>query len=100
MQNSPSSTLRSLGKTVFVDFYYNFKQASLGLLSLSDLAYKLMQENPRAQSNTYDTQKARASNGKSIFDRGLNIEALKIIIDSKVPMQTKNKARKILEDEL
>lgn len=99
MQESPASTLRSLGKTVFVDFYYDFKQYSLGLLSLSDLAYKLMQENARAQSNTIETQKKRASNGKSIFIRNLQMEALKIIINSKVSTETKNKAEKILYEE-
>lgn len=95
----PCSSLNSLGKTLFVDFYYDFKQYSLGLISYSELAYKLMQEKPRKKNNTIETQGKRASNGKSIFNRNKQIEALKIIIDSKVPMETKNKAQKILEHE-
>lgn len=96
----PRNTLRSLGKTVFVDFYYDFKQYSLGLLSRSDLANKLLKDNPKAKKDTFETQEKRTSNGKSIFDKNKQIEALKIIIDSKVSTETKNKARKILEDEI
>lgn len=99
MQSTPGSTLRSLGKTVFVEFYYDFKNAHLGGLSLDDLAYKLMTENPRAKDNTFQTQKGRGSNGKTIFDKAQNIQALQIIIDSRVPMDIKDKAKKILRDE-
>jgi hypothetical protein len=64
MPSSVASKLRSLGKTVFVEFYNDFKQFSNGSLSVDELANKLLEENLRSQDNTFETQKGRARNGK------------------------------------
>lgn len=93
------SKLKSLGMTVFVNFYYRFKLASDGMLSLDDLANELLIENPNVKPNTFATQKARGSNGKTIFDDKLNTRALQIILDAKVSAKTKNTVREILSQE-
>lgn len=88
-------TLKAVGKTVFVEFYYDFKDTSI---STDVLAQKLYQNNPRAKSTNQNFRIARA---RHIFKTGQNLVVLKNIIDSdRVESTVRQKAKTILEREL
>ena len=74
---SINETLRAAGKSVFVRFYYDFKDTSI---SQEVLAEKLFLENP---ATTSKRQGFRIPRARHIFETGQQIEALKIIIASK-----------------
>lgn len=87
-------TLKAVGKTVFVEFYYDFKDTSI---STDVLAQKLYQNNPRAKSTNQNFRIARA---RHIFKTGQNLVVLKNIIDSdRVESTVRQKAKNILERE-
>ncbi|MBE7019643.1 MAG: HNH endonuclease [Ruminococcaceae bacterium] len=89
------SALGAVGKTVFVDFYYDFKNANMSFEELRD---KLYAENPNSRSKQ---QRFRIPRARHIFQLGQEIEALNIIIESKrLPSHVINKAKHILAEEL
>lgn len=88
-------TLKAVGKTTFIDFYYDFKDTSV---SSRDLAQKIFNSNPRAKS---DNQNYRIARARHVFETKQEIEALKIIISSqKLIETTKEKAKQILTKEI
>ena len=87
-------TLSAVGKSVFVRFYYNFKDTTL---PYDVLAEKLYKENP---STTSIKQGFRIPRARHIFETGQQLLALNIIINSKkVSDEIKKKAREILYKE-
>ncbi len=90
------SMLKAVGKTTFINFYYDFKD-----LSLSDkfLCEKIYKESPTAKS---PNQRYKVPRARKIFQTGQQIEALKIIIESskKLPNSIIEKAKSILSKEL
>lgn len=88
-------TLKAVGKTTFIDFYYDFKDMSV---ATRDLAQKIFDSNPRAKSKNQNFRIARA---RHIFELGQEIQALEIIIDSpRVAEDVRKKAKGILRAEL
>lgn len=88
------STLQAVGKTVFVNFYYDFKDTSI---SEEELAEKLFRENPLSRSKK---QGFRIPRARYIFAQNWQLDALeKIIISERVPAQVRDLAKKILERE-
>lgn len=89
------STLKAVGKAVFVNFYYDFKNAAI---SVDELAEKIYRENPLAKSTQ---QRFRIPRARHIFSQNQQLEALKIIVSSsRVDEQARRLAEKILEDEM
>ena len=72
-----NKTLAAVGKAVFVNFYYDFKDFSI---SKDELAKKILSENPGSKS---DSQNFRIPRARHIFESGQEKEALRIIIESK-----------------
>lgn len=88
------STLNAIGKATFVNFYYEFKDASM---PADELAEKIFRESPNARSNR---QSFRIPRARHIFEIEKEIEALEMIIDSpRVDPAAREKAKVILEDE-
>lgn len=83
------STLKAVGKSVFVKFYYDFKDTSI---STDELAEKIYRENPRAKSVQ---QRFRIPRARHIFFEKKQIEALEIIISS---LRVDNEYRKLAKD--
>lgn len=71
------SALKAVGKTVFVNFYGDFKNTNM---PATELAEKLFRENPTAISKNQGYRIARA---RFIFTQGWQIDALNDIINSK-----------------
>lgn len=91
---SLNETLSAAGKSVFVRFYYDFKDTSI---SQEVLAEKLFRENP---ATTSKRQGFRIPRARHIFEIGKQIEALKIVIASKkINEEIKNLAKEILAKE-
>ena len=89
------STLKAVGKAVFVNFYYDFKNAEISMEALSEKIYR---ENPLAKSTQ---QRFRIPRARHIFAENQHLEALRIIIESpKVNEQARRLAQKILQDEM
>lgn len=90
-----NTTLRAVGKAIFVNFYYDFREPSL---SNSEIAEKLLKENP---GSTTVNQNFRIPRARHIFAEGNHLDALKIIINSKrVAPEAREKAKLILDEEL
>ena len=90
-----NETLNAIGKAAFVNFYYDFKDTTIPTDILSE---KIFRENKKAKSTR---QGFRIPRARHIFETGQEIEALKIIIDSKkVDAEVKEKAKQILNKEL
>lgn len=90
-----NNTLNAIGKKVFVDFYYDFKNNSL---STTDIAEKLIKHNPQTHSLR---QGFRIPRAKHIFENNQQIEALEIIISStRLDEETISRAKIILSNEL
>lgn len=88
------STLNAIGKAAFVNFYYEFKDASM---PADELAEKIFRESPKARSNR---QSFRIPRARHIFEIGKEIEALEIIVNSpKVEAAAREKAKVILQNE-
>ena len=86
-----NTTLAAVGKAVFVNFYYDFKDFSI---PSDELAKKIYSENPGSKSTSQNFRIPRAS---YIFELGQEQDALRIIIDSKrVDAQAIEKAKKFL----
>ena len=90
-----NKTLAAVGKAVFVNFYYDFKDFSI---SKDELAKKILSENPGSKS---DSQNFRIPRARHIFESGQEKEALRIIIESKrVDKKAIEKAKNILVKEI
>ena len=90
-----NKTLAAVGKAVFVNFYYDFKDFSI---SKDELAKKILSENPGSKS---DSQNFRIPRARHIFESGQEKEALRIIIESKrVDKKAVEKAKHILAKEI
>lgn len=90
-----NTTLSAVGKAVFVNFYYDLKNASL---SDNAIVEKLLRENSNIKSNN---QNFRIPRARHIFAEGNQLDALKIIIDSpRVASAAREKAKLILAEEL
>lgn len=88
------TTLKAVGKAVFVRFYYDFKDASI---PIDELSQKIYRENPRAKSSQ---QRFRIFRARHIFSEEKQIEALKIIISSShVDDTSRDLAKDILQKE-
>lgn len=88
------ATLSAVGKSIFVSFYYEFKDKSI---SNNILANKIYNENSASKSNR---QNFRIPRARRIFQMGQQLEALKIIIQSKrVDLKARELAKYILEKE-
>ncbi|MBR1680916.1 hypothetical protein IJ707_03900 [bacterium] len=84
-------TLHSVGKAIFVKYYYFFKDDTH--YSNSDLI-EIISEN-----YTDKSKKSRTGHARMIFRNNLNIEALEIIIKSKVSEGTKLAAQELIQEE-
>ena len=92
--DSVNSTLNAIGKAVFVNFYYDFKNP---LMSEEKIAEKLFTENPNTTSHQ---QGFRVPRARHLFKEKKNLEALIIIAKSeRVPQDSRDKAVSILVDE-
>lgn len=89
-----NKTLAAVGKTVFVNFYYDFKDFSI---SKDELAQKILTLNPGSKS---DNQNFRIPRARHIFEAGQEQDALRMIVESKrVPSEVIEKAKSILAKE-
>lgn len=89
-----NKTLAEVGKAVFVNFYYDFKDFSV---SKDELAKKILSKNPGSKS---ESQNFRIPRARHIFELGQEREALRIIIESKrVDTKAIEKAKEILAKE-
>ena len=89
-----NKTLAAVGKAVFVNLYYDFKDLSI---SKDELAQKILLENPGSKS---ESQNFRIPRARHIFELGQEKEALRIIIESKrVDPKAREKAKEILAKE-
>ena len=83
---SVESLLNKIGKKIFIDYYYDFKEE----LNL----------NEKLSMFTLASRRSRASAARRIFSRNLEIEALENIINSyRLDEDTLAKAKEILESE-
>lgn len=86
--------LNAIGKAVFVNFYYDFKDTTIDANSLAD---KLLRENPKSHSQR---QSFRIPRARHIFETGQELDALEIIIHSdRVDSDAREKAKIILKAE-
>ncbi|MEG0834822.1 MAG: HNH endonuclease [Christensenellaceae bacterium] len=86
--------LNYVGKEVFVEFYYDFKDTDV---PYGEIASKIAKENPRSFSQNQNFRRR----GRTIFERGQQLEALDIIIDSdKLPIAIVEKAKQIKQLEM
>ena len=89
------TNLSAVGKAVFANFYYEFKDTSI---SDDELSEKLFRENPNSKSRG---QNFRIPRARHIFEIGQEIQALEIIINSpRVAEEARKKAKEILMVEL
>ena len=88
--------LNSVGKKVFVDYYYEFKDLKM---DKDVLAQKLLDENPNARK--LSGQFVRINFARKIFSNNLQKEALNIIINSnRLDEDTIKKTMEIREAEV
>lgn len=79
----------SIGKTTFIKYYYNFKNKSRDACIIGF-----------EEDYTDNAKQSRTSSAQRIFREGLQKEALRIIINSKVEDSVIDRAREILIDEI
>ncbi len=92
---SVNSMLQAAGKTMFINFYYDFKDPSLSDKYLCEKVYR---ESPTAKS---PNQRYKVPRARQIFQTNQQIEALNIVINStKLPSDVIEKAKIILAAEL
>lgn len=90
-----NDTLGAIGKAVFVNYYYDFKNTAL---SMEELSEKLAQTNPGSRSSR---QGFRIPRARHIFETNQQLEALRIIIDSeRVDVSAREKAKELLACEI
>lgn len=89
-----NTNLAAVGMAVFVNFYYDFKDASM---PIEDLAQKIFTQNPTSKSAS---QNFRIPRARHIFQTGQQLDALKIIIQSnRVDAKARELAKHILQEE-
>ena len=89
-----NTNLAAVGKAVFVNFYYDFKDAST---PIEDLAQKIFTQNPMSRSAS---QNFRIPRARHIFQTGQQLDALNIIIQSnRVDAKARELAKQILQEE-
>lgn len=87
--------LNSVGKKIFIDYYYEFKNFNM---DKDILAQKLLEENPKARK--LSGQFIRISFARKIFSNNMQKEALGIIINSnRLDKDTLKKAIEIKQAE-
>lgn len=94
LKSKLNAKLNSIGKSIFVKYYYEFKDGSF---DNQRMAQKLFDENPKASS--VGAQSTRISNARGIFENKLHIDALENIVHSKVDSVTIENAKKLLREE-
>lgn len=83
--------LRSIGKEIFVEYFEEFRNLTV---DREELAIKLLEENPKA--NSLAAQKTRISNARKIFELKMEREALVNIIESdRLNENIREKAKRI-----
>jgi DNA repair protein RadC len=96
--NKPSveELLNRVGKRVFVDYYYDFKNLVVLNVDNSEVVLKIKED------FTLKSKNSRTAKAKKIFKEGLHIESLKLIINSDHPQVygLKSRAKEILDNEL
>ena len=91
---SLQENLAAVGKAVFVQFYYSFKDETLSNKSVANEIYL---KNPLSKS---PNQNYRVMRARHIFQSGQQLEALKLIIESKkLDSKIKKMAETILKQE-
>ncbi len=89
-----NTTLSAVGKAVFATFYYDFKDISI---PEDVLAHKIFTENSASRS---DRQNFRIPRARRIFQMGQELDALRIVIQSKrVAPKARDLAKEILNRE-
>lgn len=83
---------KAVGKQIFVKYYYYFKDSRN--YSVSDIV-DIIEED-----YTEKSKRSRTGHARMIFNNCWNIEALKIISNSNVPIETIHECKKILAEEL
>lgn len=85
------NTLNAIGKAAFVNFYYDFKDASI---PADELAEKIFRESPTARSVR---QSFRIPRARHVFATGQELKALEIIVNSpRVDVGARDRAKAIL----
>lgn len=82
--------LNAVGKQTFIKYYNYFKDLTYNSSDILDII---------TEDYTDKSKRSRLGHARMIFNEGLNKEALKIIINSNVPEDIRNEAKKILEKE-
>lgn len=83
---------KAVGKQIFVKYYYYFKDSrNYSALDMVDI----IEEN-----YTEKSKRSRTGHARMIFNNHWNIEALKIISNSNVPIETIHECKKILAEEV
>lgn len=86
-----NSSLKSIGKGIFVEYFYEFKDCQ----DKNALAQRLLSENTKAHSK--QAQATRVSNALRIFHENKEREALELIAQStKVKQEIREKAEEIM----
>lgn len=85
MNSKLERSLMSVGKRVFVEYFFMWNNMTPELLS-------------RYEDFTHKSYVSRIWHAKSIIKNNDQINALNLIINSKTDQQTKIKAKKILEE--
>lgn len=91
---SINSTLSAIGKAVFVNYYYDFKNP---MISEEKIAEKLLSSNPGTKSHK---QGFRVPRARHLFKEKQNLDALRIIYRSeRLSEDVRKKALTILREE-
>ena len=88
--------LNRVGKRVFLEYYFQFKSLSQPHVSNADIVDIIV------ENFTLKSKQSRTSKAKRIFNEGLHLNALALIIESQHPQieMLKPKAKQILRNEL
>ena len=84
-------TLYTIGKQIFIKYYIFFKNLNYTSVDSIDII---------KENYTIKSKRSRFNHARMIFQKNLNIEALNIIIKSRLPIETIKKAQKLLKQEM
>jgi hypothetical protein len=87
--------LNSIGKTAFVLYFDLFKSYSQGMLSKSEIIEQLVNQDVSNESGAA----IRCSNAILVFRAGREVDALWLVLDSKLDVQLKTRAEQIIENQ-
>ncbi|RIW34026.1 hypothetical protein D3H55_10545 [Bacillus salacetis] len=90
-----SELLNRVGKKIFIEYYFDFKQLRDTYTSNADVVNRIN------ESFTLKSKNSRTAKAKRIFMEGLEIEALRIIVNSSHPSvdSVREQAKDILAKE-